>query len=51
MKTETTSEQDVSPKKTTPDHDIVCPFCGEDDFDKEGLKYHLGKYCEEYANV
>lgn len=20
---------------------ISCPFCGEDDFDKPGLKYHL----------
>ena len=27
---------------------IECPFCGEDDFDKIGLKIHLTRYCEEY---
>jgi len=30
---------------------IVCPFCGEDDFDKEGLKGHLVHDCEEYAKI
>ena len=31
--------------------DLVCPFCGEQDFDKPGLKYHLETYCDEYKNV
>ena len=30
---------------------IKCPFCGEDDFDKIGLKIHLVLYCETYANT
>lgn len=30
---------------------IKCPFCGQDDFDKPGLKYHLNVYCVEYMNT
>ena len=31
---------------------ISCPFCGEKDFDKIGLKHHLiNGYCEEYLNT
>lgn len=30
---------------------IVCPFCGENGFDKMGLKYHLRNYCKEYQNT
>lgn len=30
---------------------IVCPFCGEDDFDKTGLKYHLLHDCKEFRNT
>lgn len=26
---------------------VDCPFCGESDFDKPGLKYHLN-YCNEF---
>lgn len=28
-----------------PDEDIMCPFCGRRDYDKIGLKHHLGQ-CE-----
>ena len=28
---------------------IICPFCGEEDFDLIGLKHHLQNHCEEYA--
>jgi len=49
--TQTTPEADTSPKKTTPDYDIVCPFCGEDDYDKAGLRHHLKNYCEEFNSV
>ena len=31
--------------------DIICPFCHEDNFDKEGLKHHLFNYCEVHANT
>jgi hypothetical protein len=31
--------------------DIICPFCGERDFDKAGLKFHLQNHCEEYDKV
>jgi hypothetical protein len=31
--------------------DIICPFCGEDGFDKIGLKYHLQTYCEPYKEL
>lgn len=31
--------------------DIVCPFCGETDFDLVGLKHHLENYCEGYKNT
>ena len=27
---------------------IVCPFCGEGDFDQAGLVHHLDEYCGEY---
>jgi len=30
---------------------LVCPFCGDDDFDAVGLKLHLTTYCEAYASV
>ncbi len=30
---------------------IECPFCGEDDFDKIGLKIHLAFHCNEYLNT
>jgi hypothetical protein len=30
---------------------IVCPFCGEADFDKIGLKGHLVSDCEEYSKT
>ena len=30
---------------------IVCPFCGEDDFDLIGLKAHLMAGCEEFDNT
>jgi len=30
---------------------IECPFCGEKDFDKTGLKYHLYNYCQEYKRT
>ena len=28
-----------------------CPFCGENDFDAQGLKAHLLTGCREFANV
>jgi len=31
--------------------DIICPFCGDDDFDKIGLKNHLIKHCEIYPEI
>lgn len=37
--------------KITNDENIVCPFCGEEGFDKSGLKLHLIAYCEEYDNT
>lgn len=30
---------------------LVCPFCGDDDFDAIGLKLHLATYCEAYASL
>jgi len=31
---------------------VSCPFCGEDDFDLIGLKYHLiSGYCETYEST
>jgi len=31
---------------------VTCPFCGEDDFDLIGLKYHLiSGYCEIYEST
>jgi len=30
---------------------IVCPFCGDDDFDEPGLKYHLLRYCKVYGDI
>uniref|UniRef100_A0A6M3KZ47 Uncharacterized protein n=1 Tax=viral metagenome TaxID=1070528 RepID=A0A6M3KZ47_9ZZZZ len=31
--------------------DLTCPFCGEPDFDKIGLKIHLERWCEEYEKL
>jgi hypothetical protein len=32
--------------------DVVCPFCGEGEFDKIGLKLHLERgHCDEYREV
>lgn len=28
--------------------EVVCPFCGENDFDLIGLKCHLARHCEPY---
>lgn len=30
---------------------VSCPFCGENNFDLVGLKYHLENYCEQYHNI
>ena len=30
---------------------MKCPFCGEDDFDLVGLKYHILNYCKVYDEV
>ena len=30
---------------------IICPFCGESDFDLVGLKNHLQKYCIIYSEM
>lgn len=30
---------------------IVCPFCGEDDFDLTGLAIHLAYHCPVYRNA
>ena len=27
---------------------LVCPFCGDDDFDLIGLKHHYLHHCDEY---
>ena len=27
---------------------IICPFCGDSNFDNPGLKHHLNNYCEVY---
>ncbi len=29
----------------------ACPFCGEGDFDRPGLKYHLKHYCTQYEDT
>ena len=31
--------------------DLTCPFCGENEFDKIGLKIHLNKWCDEFAKT
>lgn len=33
------------------DKEIKCPFCGEEGFDKAGLKYHLEIYCQQYKDT
>jgi hypothetical protein len=30
---------------------LICPFCGDDGFDKIGLKIHLTCWCDEYQMV
>ena len=31
--------------------DIICPFCGEEDFDRIGLKQHLAQWCEPFKEL
>ena len=31
--------------------DVACPFCGEDDFDLIGLKYHIENHCNTFINT
>jgi len=31
--------------------EIICPFCGEDDFDLIGLKHHLLNFCDEFRET
>jgi len=33
------------------DNDVICPFCHEGDFDLIGLRSHLTKWCEVYAQT
>lgn len=42
-------EENVERKET----EISCPFCGEDDFDKPGLKDHLLSFrgCHDFENT
>ncbi len=35
----------------TPAGLMRCPFCGENDFDLEGLDNHLHRYCEKYGGL
>ena len=48
-------EEQVKDCKCHLEHELspatFCPFCGEDDFDKPGLKYHIETYCEQYKNI
>ena len=30
---------------------IVCPFCGEGDYDLIGLKYHIERGCQAYDDT
>lgn len=30
---------------------VKCPYCGEDNFDLIGLKYHLENYCRVYKDT
>lgn len=34
-----------------PKRGIVCPFCGDPDFDLPGLKKHINVYCEKWNDV
>lgn len=32
--------------------EIICPFCGEDDFDLYGLKFHFEHgHCDQYNEI
>lgn len=40
----------MEPTPTT--EDVVCPFCGEGDFDLIGLKMHLNMgWCNEFNDI
>ena len=53
--TQTPEQLDVNKRRQalqeSINEDIICPFCGEKDFDLIGLKYHLKWYCEVYSNT
>jgi len=40
-----------SPYLSKEAENVVCPFCGEADFDLVGLKSHLLKDCEMFENI
>ena len=31
--------------------DMVCPFCGDTDYDRIGLKHHLQNRCDKWAST
>ena len=42
----------ISTKISNSTDDLIhCPFCHDNDFDHQGLKYHLQNHCEIYSAV
>jgi len=44
-------EENKKLKDQRPKTGIVCPYCGDDDYDLPGLKHHLWYYCEEFMRT
>lgn len=34
-----------------PEGQVICPFCGEPDFDLVGLKMHLFQWCKIFDDI
>ena len=48
---ETAFKDGLAKARKASESDLTCAFCGEDDFDKAGLKTHFLYYCDEYDKV
>lgn len=53
MRAETTqAERLIELNKRDAEGELVCPFCGDDDYDRIGLKAHLQRgFCEPAEEV
>jgi ribosomal protein L37AE/L43A len=52
MSQTTQAERLIELNKQDAEGELICPFCGDDDYDRIGLKAHLQRgFCDAYENT